>query len=39
MVVIESEGTPDWVPERGPSQADIDRVVEDLLRTGPDARQ
>jgi hypothetical protein len=55
MVVIEDEGTPDWVPEppsvkeplrkneveAGPSQAEIDRVVEDLLRNGddPEGRQ
>jgi hypothetical protein len=58
MVVIEDEGTPDWVPEplsaisqeealpkneeeAGPSQAEIDLVVEDLLRNGddPESRQ
>ena len=53
MVVIENDGTPDWVPtlvsdiaqeavaknevHEEPSQAEIDQVVEDLLRNGPEA--
>jgi hypothetical protein len=50
MVVIDDEGTPDWIPElpsvqeplpkneveAGPSQAEIDRIVEDLLSSGDD---
>jgi hypothetical protein len=53
MVVIDDEGTPDWIPELAsdvaqediakneaheePSQAEIDQIVEDLLRNGPEA--
>jgi hypothetical protein len=53
IVVIEDNGTPDWVPElasdiaqeamatnevhEDPTQAEIDQVVEDLLRNGPEA--
>ena len=53
IVVIDDEGTPDWIPELAsdiaqedvakneaheePSQAEIDQVVEDLLRNRPEA--
>ena len=40
VVIIEDEGTPDWVPDPMlyPSEEQIDHVVEDLLRDGDGAQ-